>query len=146
LRYKLKNGIAIHVPKGKTNAAARHHLPAVTSVSSNGIQDLIEFDGLRVSKDGILRLSLLFPGARLVKLNRGRPKELRNILPRVLSRVVSCTNINCVTLQPKEPTRPTFEVLEVDPPVLRCNYCGRYLDPDAVSAQLITGLWPETKP
>jgi aspartate carbamoyltransferase catalytic subunit len=40
-----------------------------------------------------------------------------------------CPNKNCITSQPKEPTRPRFRVARKDPLTKQCYYCGRYFEP-----------------
>lgn len=99
-------------------------------------KDLIELEGIHLSSNEILRLSLLLPAARIMKVTKGKASRIKKRDTTIVSGLFRCTNPNCITLLPREPTKPRFVVVRSDPPVIRCYYCGRYLDSLAIRTQL----------
>jgi len=89
-------------------------------------------------EDVLMRISLLYPNALIRELSHGKENTLSAQKIRWIRGIIRCPNKNCVTAQPREPTRPEFRLVSMRPLKVQCSYCGRYADEETVLAQLIS--------
>jgi aspartate carbamoyltransferase regulatory subunit len=97
--------------------------------------DTIEFSGSSPSY-ALLKISLLSPSAVIRERKSGMDQEVLDPFPDWIEDTFTCSNKNCITGQPKEPTKPKFQIISVYPPKIQCYYCGRYIDQAALASQL----------
>ena len=124
-------------PEGATTI--RRSLNALTNVHSVKIElekgDLIEFSSTSPAY-ALLKIAVLSPTAVIRERKNGMEKEVPDIFPELIEGIVMCSNKNCITVQPKEPTNPRFKVVSIKPPKIQCFYCGRYIEQSSLVSQL----------
>jgi aspartate carbamoyltransferase regulatory subunit len=98
-------------------------------------QDLLEFSSSSPSH-ALLRIALLYPSAVIRERINGMEQEVSDGFPEWVEDMFTCSNKNCITAQPKEPTKPRFQIVSVNPPKILCYYCGRYVDQGALVSQI----------
>ncbi len=138
--YTIKNGFAITLPYGGSALVLRmmRLSPRKVVVSAlKGGGETLELEGVKLKKEDFLRLALVHSGACVHRISNGKAALEKTTLPEVISGLLRCTNPNCVTEQPREPTNPGFRVVRTNPVTLQCTYCERYIDPKDVSAELL---------
>ncbi|MDH2900313.1 MAG: hypothetical protein PXY39_05030 [archaeon] len=117
----------------------RRSLNALTNVHSVKIElekgDVIEFSSTSPSY-ALLKIAVLSPTAVIRERKNGMEKEVPDIFPELIEGIVTCSNKNCITAQPKEPTKPKFKVVSIKPPKIQCFYCGRYIEQASLISQL----------
>lgn len=96
----------------------------------------VELSLVTLPDDSLTRIMLLHSDAVISKYSGRKKGRLDYSLPKVITGLLVCTNKNCVTAFPKEPTTPRFTVVSIDPPKVTCHYCGRYIPRDSLTAQL----------
>jgi aspartate carbamoyltransferase regulatory subunit len=106
-------------------------------------KDKIEFSITKnePSEDLLRKIRLACPTASIEESENGNGFAKLAELPIgtwIEGRIVTCPNKNCVTVQPKEPTKPRFKIVSLTPVTLQCYYCSRYIGQDAVFEQLTT--------
>ncbi len=98
-------------------------------------ENMIQFSSSSPSY-ALLKISLLAPSAVVRERKNGMEQEVGDSTPEWVEDLFSCSNKNCITAQPKEPTKPRFKIVSLNPAKIQCYYCGRYIDPNALSAEL----------
>lgn len=63
---------------------------------------------------------------------------MRIDLESILKKPLKCNNPNCITNQPREEAKAKFHIKSVEPIILQCYYCERYLIEDEILKQLDT--------
>jgi aspartate carbamoyltransferase regulatory subunit len=128
----------VKLPVEKT-ASIRRALDLLTDAHSVKIElekdDVIEFSSSS-PEYALLKIRLLSPTAVVRERKNGMEKEVSENLPEWIEGMIKCPNKNCITAQPKEPTKPKFKVLSTRPPKLQCFYCGRYVGLESLFSQL----------
>jgi aspartate carbamoyltransferase regulatory subunit len=99
-------------------------------------EDLIEFS---VSKPeyALFVIGILSPTSVIKERIGGVEYEVKERAPVWIEGVISCTNKNCITAQPRETARPKFKVVSLIPSKVQCYYCGRYVDQNMLSSDLV---------
>jgi aspartate carbamoyltransferase regulatory subunit len=129
----------VKLPKEKT-ATIRKALSKLTGAHSIKVETeqngMIEFS-TNFPEYALFEIGLLSPTAVITEKKNGMESELHESLPIWIEEgIVTCPNKNCITAQPKEPTKPRFKVISTKPPKVQCFYCGRYIDPAVLVSQL----------
>lgn len=57
-------------------------------------------------------------------------------LPNQFENKITCTYSTCITNKPREPITPRFVVVSRSPLLVRCEYCGRYIEAETILEQL----------
>jgi aspartate carbamoyltransferase regulatory subunit len=130
----------VSLPAGGTASVLRSLKSATDYV--NAKVDWKKGDVLEFSSSApdfvLLKIKLIYPSAVIKEKIQGKEQIVSNGLPTEwIEGIVSCPNKNCVTAQPKEPSKPRFKIVSSNPPTLQCYYCGRYMDHVAILAQLV---------
>ncbi len=112
----------------------------IINISWQG-KDRIEFtpNERNTSLDNLLvKIRLVCPSAKIEEKDDGEVKQVSEVPVGmwIEGRSISCPNRNCVTVQPKEPTKPKFRLVSWNPVTLQCFYCGRYIKEDVIGQQL----------
>jgi aspartate carbamoyltransferase regulatory subunit len=123
----------------ETTPSVRRALNGLTGTNSVKINfekdNVIEFSSTSPAY-ALLKISVLSPTAVVRERKSGMEKEVSDSFPEWIDGMVTCSNKNCITSQPKEPTKPRFKVVSIRPPKIQCYYCGRYVDQVALVSQL----------
>lgn len=98
-------------------------------------QGMLEFSSSSPSY-ALLKISLICPSAVIRERKNGMEQEVSDAFPEWVEDTFVCPSKNCITAQPKEPTKARFKVVSVNPPKIQCYYCGRYIDQGALASQL----------
>jgi aspartate carbamoyltransferase regulatory subunit len=132
----------IEISGGKTPyllSILKDQTPYVRATVQWKDKDVLELPE-ELSEETLTKIKLLEPRALIYSVSEdGKAYEKTGILEEgkwIEGRIIYCPNKNCVTAQPKEPTRPKFKVVKKDPLILQCYYCGRYIDHSAIVAQI----------
>jgi hypothetical protein len=131
-----ENSFVIEVPGGETERVIRLLRNKTGSLTARIVwqgRDRIEFSGPTAS-DLLLKVRLACPSATIEE--NGKITSMPEIGTWIEGRIIACPNKNCVTVQPKEPTKPKFKIVSWDPPTLQCFYCGRYINEEVIGQQL----------
>jgi aspartate carbamoyltransferase regulatory subunit len=99
------------------------------------MEDEIEFTA-NDPRYAFFEISVIAPSAVIKERKDGIESDVSEDLPIWIEGLLGCSNRNCITAQPKEPTKAKFKVITARPPKVQCFYCGRYVD----SAYLISKL------
>ncbi len=122
-----------------TTSVIRRALNSLTGNNSVIItlekDDRIEFSA-SFPAYAMLKIKILSPTSVIREKKNGMEQEVSDDLPDWVEGILSCPNKNCITSQPKEPTKPKFKIASINPAKLQCYYCGRYVDPTVLVAQL----------
>lgn len=130
----------VNLPKGETGHRLRSALGKLTG--EHAISVTMKDDGaieFRGDSPGyaLLEIRLLSPNCPIFERREdGSEDAVTAGSPDWIEGIVSCPNKNCITVQPKEPTRPRLRVLGFSPPKVQCYYCGRYVPEDSLIVQL----------
>lgn len=104
--------IAMNVPSGKM-----------------GKKDIVKIADRFLNRDETDRIALIAPRATVNLIKDYKVIEKRSVeLPESFIGVFKCPNPTCIS-NSKEPIRSTIDVVRKSPPLLRCKYCGRLLEP-----------------
>lgn len=100
--------------------------------------EFVALDSISDSKDLLLKIRLACPSVEIEDRSSGSAVEVPKVPVGtwIEGRIISCPNKNCVTVQPKEPTKPKYRIVSWKPVTLQCFYCGRYINEDAIVEQL----------
>jgi Aspartate carbamoyltransferase regulatory chain, metal binding domain len=88
----------------------------------------------------LIKIQLVSPEASIRERRAGKDYPIDLVPPNTIIEdpVIICPNKNCVTAQPKEPTKPSFRVVSWKPPILQCSYCGRYIDEETIRQHVVS--------
>ncbi|MEM4298660.1 MAG: aspartate carbamoyltransferase regulatory subunit [Nitrososphaerota archaeon] len=104
--------IAMNVPSGKM-----------------GKKDIVKIADRFLSREETNRIALIAPRATVNLIKDYRVIEKRSVeLPDSFIDVFRCPNPTCIS-NSKEPIRSIIDMATKSPPLLRCRYCGRLLEP-----------------
>ena len=136
-----KRTFSIKLPGGATGLVLRSLKESSNSATANidWIRgDLLEFSS-SIPEIALLRIKLMYPDALIKERKDGKDFPYENKIPKDwIEGLLSCSNKNCITVQPKEPVKPKFKIVSSDPVIVQCFYCGRYMDHSAVQSALGT--------
>jgi len=138
---RIKNGTVIdHIPAGQAlnvlkilgiTGGERYTVALLMNVRSRkiGMKDIVKIEERELDPKEVDKIALLAPEATINTIRDYLVvKKTKVKLPSVIKEIVSCPNINCITNKPGEPVTPTFRVLSREPLLLRCEYCGTYVN------------------
>lgn len=98
--------------------------------------DFMEFSSASPAY-AMFKIKILSPSSVLREQKNGMEVDIPDKFPEWIENMLSCPNRNCITAQPKEPTRPKFRTVSINPPKIQCYYCGRYVDQSSLEGQLV---------
>jgi len=146
----IRNGTVIdHVPAGHAmrvlemlgiDQTSSVPVSMVMNVPSKkmGTKDIIKVEDRELNQDELNRLALVAPDAHVAIIRAYSVAEKMTIdLGEEVKNVVRCTFSNCITTNPREPLSHRLKVLSTEPLELRCHYCGRPQDLEALVRNLI---------
>jgi len=146
---KIKNGTIIdHIPAGQALNVLRLmgitgkeglRIALAMNVESRklGRKDLIKIENLELTPEQVNKIALIAPTATINIVRDYSVVEKERVkLPDRIEGILRCRNPNCVTNQPREAVRPTFQVVSRRPLRLRCDYCGYVMGQEEIVTQL----------
>jgi aspartate carbamoyltransferase regulatory subunit len=99
------------------------------------VKDIVKIEGRALNSGEVNRIALVAPNATInIIRNFAVVEKLVVKLPRVIEDIIKCTNPICVS-NSNEPVHAKFYVEGEDPLLLRCHYCGYFLEKSDVLRQ-----------
>ena len=106
--------------------------------SKHGSKDIIKVEDRELTQDELDRLALIAPAATVSIIRNFTVAEKRVVeLGDEMVNVARCTFSNCITHGDREPLPHRLKVLAAEPLELRCHYCGRTQDIEALVENLL---------
>ncbi len=142
----IKNGTVIdHITAG--NAVKVLHIlgipistSSVISVAINvkskfGKKDIVKVENREIDPQEVDKIALIAPKATInIIRNYNVAKKHKVELPNEIIGIVCCSNPTCVS-NANEPVKSRFNVIEKDPPKIKCYYCER--EPEDIADRII---------
>lgn len=101
-----------------------------------GVKDIVKIEGKALNAEEVNRIALVAPRASInFIINYKVLEKLEVKLPQSIEGIVKCSNPCCVS-NSGEPIKPNFHVIQDEPMVLKCHYCGVTLEEADVFEQL----------
>ena len=138
----IKDGTVIdHIPGNATFKVADildlKNAKGIISIASNlssktmGKKGIVKIGGKYLTQEEVNKIAIVAPDATVnIIENYGVKKKLRVSIPNQISRVIKCSNPNCITNVEKIETR--FSVLSKNPFKIRCHYCERDMNKEDI--------------
>jgi len=130
---------ALHILKilGLPDGEVRN-ITVAMNVSSRetGRKDIVKIENREIDSKELNQIALIAPKATInIIRNYEVIKKDKIILPDVITSILLCTNNKCITNYENEPITPKFNVIETQPPVLRCHYCEKLIKNEDIEKQ-----------
>ena len=101
-----------------------------------GRKDIVKVESKELSKEEVDKIALIAPTATINVIRDYAVVEKHKVsLPDEVVNIVKCINPTCISNDPREPVAPRFHVIQRNPPLLKCQYCGRYLSLEDILSQ-----------
>lgn len=123
----------LELPDGKVK-----NVTVAMNVSSGetGRKDIVKIENRELDHQELNQIALIAPKATInIIRNYEVIKKDKIILPEVITSLIKCTNTKCITNYVNEPVTSKFEVIENQPPALRCHYCGKLIKHEDIEKQ-----------
>jgi aspartate carbamoyltransferase regulatory subunit len=99
------------------------------------IKDIVKIEGRALSQQEVNRIALVAPKATInIIHDYAVKKKLEVELPKTIEEIVKCINPACIS-NASEPVTAKFYVLDEEPLILKCHYCGYILEKTDVLKQ-----------
>ena len=99
----------------------------VQSQKDIGWKDIVKIEDRELDPETVDKIALIAPNATIVIIRDYYVAEKYKVnLGDHVTGLARCSNPNCITNM-GEPVEPEFDVVDRNPPCLRCVYCDRYL-------------------
>jgi aspartate carbamoyltransferase regulatory subunit len=144
---KIREGTVIdHISSGNALAVLRilgikGHEGTIVSVIMNvpskmyGRKDIVKIEGRELSPTEVDEIALIAPRATINIIRNFKVIDKKNVkLPRIIKEILKCPNPVCVT-NSREPVKTMFYVEKEEPILLRCYYCGGFLEKEEILKQ-----------
>lgn len=95
-------------------------------------KDVVKIEDRELAPSEVDRISLIAPNATINIIRNYAVAEKYVVkVPDEVKGIVKCTNLSCISNEPKEGVEPKFVPISRHPIVLRCKYCDREIDDPA---------------
>ena len=144
---KIKEGTVIdHIKAGHAFSVLRilgmtgiqnNVISVAMNVPSNklGRKDIVKVEDRELNAEEVDKIALIAPMATINIIRNYEVREKQNAkLPKIIYGIIKCDNAMCIS-NSNEPIQSTFSVEKEDPLRLRCYYCNRIMDKDAIILQ-----------
>lgn len=121
------------LPDGKVR-----NVTVAMNVSSRetGRKDIVKIENREIDHQELNQIALIAPKATINIIRDYEViKKDKIILPEVITSLIKCTNAKCITNYENEPITSKFKVIETQPTVLRCHYCGKLIKNEDIEKQ-----------
>lgn len=99
------------------------------------VKDLVKIEGRALSQEEVNRIALIAPRATINIVHDYEVlKKLEVKLPKIIENIVKCVNPSCIS-NSHEPIFSRFAVENEEPLLLKCHYCGYFLEKDDLLKQ-----------
>lgn len=106
------------------------------SSRETGRKDIVKIENREIDHEELNQIALIAPKATInIIRNYEVIKKDKIILPQVIKSIIKCTNDKCITNYENEPINSKFNVIESQPPVLRCHYCEKLIKNEDIEKQ-----------
>jgi aspartate carbamoyltransferase regulatory subunit len=103
-----------------------------------GLKDIVKIEDREISQSDLDKLALVAPEASVSIIRAYSVAEKLQVnLGEAVVNVAACTFTNCASHGPREPLPHRLIVHGREPLQLRCHYCGREQDMDAIVDNLL---------
>lgn len=146
----IRNGTVIdHIPAGKAlsvlkmlgiDGSMSNPVSLVMNVPSKkmGGKDIMKVEDRELNQYELDRLALVAPDASVAIIRAYTVAEKMEInLTEEVVNVASCTFLNCITNNPREPLPHRLIVIKREPLELRCHYCEKIQDINGLIENLL---------
>ncbi len=104
--------------------------------SETGRKDIVKIENREIDSEELNQIALVAPKATInIIRNYEVIKKNKIILPKHINSIIKCTNDKCITNYENEPISSKFNVIESQPPVLRCHYCEKLIKNEDIEKQ-----------
>ena len=106
------------------------------SSGETGRKDIVKIENREIDHEELNQIALIAPKATINIIRDYEViKKDKIILPQVITSIIKCTNDKCITNYENEPINSKFNVIESQPPVLRCHYCEKLIKNEDIEKQ-----------
>ncbi len=99
-------------------------------------KDIIKVEDRELKPVEVDKIALIAPKSTINIIRNYEVHEKKRVkLPEVIKDITRCSNPSCIT-NANEPVEPMFKIEKTEPLCLRCLYCGRITEQDAILSQL----------
>ena len=108
------------------------------NVTSGEIErkDIVKIENRELDHEELNQIALIAPKATINIIRDFKPvKKDKIILPDKITSIIKCTNPKCITNYESEPITPIFNVVQENPPVVRCHYCEKLIKTEDIDKQ-----------
>ena len=122
------------LPDGKVR-----NVTVAMNVSSRetGRKDIVKIENREIDHEELDQIALIAPHATInIIRDYEVVKKDKIILPDVITSIIKCTNNKCITNYENEPITSKFNVIETEPPVVRCHYCEKLIKKEDIEKQV----------
>ena len=106
------------------------------SSRETGRKDIVKIENREIDHQELNQIALIAPKATInIIRNYEVVKKDKIILPEEITSIIKCTNAKCITNLVNEPITSKFNVIESQPPVLRCHYCEKLIKNEDIEKQ-----------
>ena len=139
----IKDGTVIdHIPSDAAFKVAKildlDGVTGIISVATNlssktmGKKGIIKVSDKSLTKDEADKIALIAPNAT-VNIIKGYDvkQKIKVEIPKIINRIIKCSNPNCITNNEKIPTK--FYVLRKEPLRVKCHYCERNMEKEDIT-------------
>ncbi len=106
------------------------------SSSEIGRKDILKIENRELDHTELNQVALIAPKATINIIRNFEPVKKDKIrLPNKITSIIKCTNPKCITNYENEPITPMFNVIEKNPPVVRCHYCEKLIKTEDIDKQ-----------
>jgi len=100
-----------------------------------GKKDIVKIEGRELRPEEVDRIALIAPQATINIIRDFMVVEKERVnLPTSIRSIVTCANPTCIS-NSNEPVKPLLDVIQRDPLIFRCHYCGTMMEKEDVLKQ-----------
>jgi len=93
-----------------------------------GLKDIVKVEGKELLEEEVHKIALIAPNATInIVRDYEVLSKMKVKIPDTLVGLVKCGNPSCIT-NSREPIKPIFHVISMDPLLIQCHYCRRIMD------------------
>ena len=101
-----------------------------------GRKDIVKIENRELDHSELNQIALIAPKATINIIRDFKPiKKDKIVLPKKITSIIKCTNQKCITNNRNEPITPIFNVVNKNPPVVRCHYCEKLIKTEDIDKQ-----------
>lgn len=106
------------------------------SSSKIGRKDIVKIEDRILKAKELDRIALVAPEATINLIKDYEVVQKNRVeLPNIITDVIQCINMRCITNKEREPILAKYEVVSKHPTQLKCKYCWTLINEDDIIAQ-----------